>query len=207
MAGPQQPNNQLWDNSAMHIYQWAQNRQANIRRAFAMKGGWEAWLQVELGLNLANEQYTTNVQREQLVYNGAQRADIVIDSRLPIGGAHFVMHRTIIELKCESQYQDCILNNNVPQLLNGLPQAALVPAAGFPNGIPSIANRLKRDVDKRQHVPGGNGTQFAVIGFSNTPEARSWAVQQYNQNPNNSFQPMLVDNQNLLMWYWSVYVP
>ena len=184
------------DAYAMHIYQWAQAKQLDITRAFAMKGGWEGWLQVELGLYLAKQQYILGVDREKHVFDNAnQKADLYITSNPPAGP-----HKIVIELKCESQYQDCQWQNNTPVLNGGLPVPRMVQG-----GMPSIAGRLQQELVgiqaiAQQYKP----CQVACIGFSNTQGARQYATA--GQQAGHPQFLALGLGGNLMMCYWTVNV-
>lgn len=81
------------------IYQLVHRRGNDIRKAFWLKGGWEGWLQVELCLWLTQAGFY--VEREVRVFkNPQQAADMVVQHKNFRGAA------IIIELKCESWYQD-----------------------------------------------------------------------------------------------------
>lgn len=83
-----------------------------IEKAWALQGGWEGWLQVELGVALAGPATTMGgktliARREVAAYRDSplslskKRADLVIDEEDARGT---VMHRVLLEIKCESLY-------------------------------------------------------------------------------------------------------
>ena len=81
------------------IYKWVHKRCSDIRNAFWMRGGWEGWLQVELGLWLMEAGFA--VEREMHVFkNARQAADMIVRHE------NFEGATIIIELKCEGWFQD-----------------------------------------------------------------------------------------------------
>jgi hypothetical protein len=86
-----------------------------IRGAYSQKGGWEPWLQVELGLglqsinwaNVEGYQDVTNlkVEREYYAWEDKEKVDIRLD--YDRGDQNSKVHwQELIELKCASERQD-----------------------------------------------------------------------------------------------------
>lgn len=150
---------------AFCIYAWAQKRRNDIKSAFNMKGGWEGWLQVELGLWL--QQNGFEVKREERVFkNPLQAADMIVTSRNPQGGDPV---HTIVELKCEGLFQDFVMNK-------------LEPDESRQKGTkPNFATRMEKDLEKIGYV-GSNirdeyrGISYCCIGFSLTFDARDYVL-------------------------------
>ena len=151
---------------AFNIYAWAQEKHRDIKAAFNMKGGWEGWLQVELGLWL--EQKGFEVEREQHVFkNTRQAADMIVTSPNSQGKDPV---RTIVELKCESLFQDLVMNQSEPD----------ESKQNFQKD-PGFATRIKKDLEKFRDM-GSNirdeyrGVFYCCIGFSLTFEARDYVL-------------------------------
>lgn len=152
------------------IYRWAQEKRGEIEQAFSMKGGWEGWLQVELGLRLQRE--GIRVEREQHVFSDSSKkaTDMVFTTLSTRLGEPPV--RTIVELKCESLLQDCRLDGQ------GRPVAQLVEGTSKP----FFARRIEADLNKIG-VSGENlrneyqGCHFLIIGFSISQQARDYLLQ------------------------------
>ncbi|MCJ1459667.1 hypothetical protein MMC28_010046 [Mycoblastus sanguinarius] len=172
--------NPILANSAMYIYLWAQDNHVRIRRAFAMKGGWEHWLQVELGIKLANEPFIKNIEREKHVYNtSGQAADLFITTTLNEG-----LHQTMIELKSKTG------TNNIPTFANRLRKEL--------DGIEDIADGHK---PCQVACIGFSNTPEA--------RAYASAQQTHGQNAGSKdhFQVLSLfpadQNDDLTMWYWT----
>lgn len=133
-----------------------------IEQAFRMKGGWEGWLQVELGLQLEATGQAI-VEREQHVYkNNLQKTDMVITS---LGSQPPI--RTIVEFKCESLAQDCVLD------------AQGQPVATNAKGKPHFAGRIEDDLAKvgkfgKNLLDEYDNCWYLCIGFSFSPQAREY---------------------------------
>ncbi|KAJ3730494.1 hypothetical protein EV361DRAFT_550522 [Lentinula raphanica] len=84
------------------IADWGDANHDKIYAAYAQKGGWEGWVQVELAIHLGKHfggQGQSLTSREQYVYNGTnQKCDLLIETA-KYNGEHFV---NMFELKCES---------------------------------------------------------------------------------------------------------
>lgn len=73
------------------IHDWAQER-AEQTKAFQffwpLKGGWEAWIQVDLTAYAISQDSTIDILREQLIFNSEERVDILVNNleegQLPI---------------------------------------------------------------------------------------------------------------------------
>lgn len=108
------------------IQQWAGDNTEKIVKAYAQKGGWEGWAQVEIATMLAdrfrrvlqsgslmdravNRERSYVVNREVNIYEGPNgeksqlRADIVVQIKDAAGK---LVQTVIIELKCEGYYND-----------------------------------------------------------------------------------------------------
>ena len=137
------------------IRNWAQDNVDKISRAYALKGGWEGWAQVEIALlledHLAHLGRGLNIEsmtasREVAVYqNPRQFADLVI-------GVHHgrAQDHIIVELKCESQFN----------------------ATNFITGIMNDLAKIEDGI-KPEYQP---AMRF-VYGIGKTPEGVSQGVQ------------------------------
>ena len=147
-------------NTAAEIYWWAKSKRNEIEQAFHMKGGWEAWFQVELALWLKNKEGVASVVREQHVYSDESLAvDLMVTTTENV--------RNMIELKCESVNQDCKLKDSQyisKNAFRGVKYASPL--------IPSIAKRLEVECGRSDKVAVANRPyQYTVIGVSLTKEA------------------------------------
>jgi hypothetical protein len=88
------------------ILQWAKNQKAIIRQLFLQKGGWEGWAQCEIARELqrAFPSNATTIVRENDEAYVAQALRCDISITMPGKTA------AIIELKCESLFQDARAN-------------------------------------------------------------------------------------------------
>ena len=148
-----------------NIYKWAQSKRGEIEKAFRMKGGWEGWLQVELGLLLAND--GREVEREQHVFTtSSQEADLVIKTAPARAGDP--KSCTIIELKCEGINQDC--TGSLDAQGHAISRSTIT-------GKPYFARRIEGDLakfgtDGKNIKPDYAGCHYLCIGFSLSPQAR-----------------------------------
>jgi hypothetical protein len=155
------------------LFRWAnENKIKYVNEAFRLKGGWEGWLrwlQVELALWLQTQsEEGTLVHREQHVYKDHKQAVdvLVVEGRF----------RNIIELKCESVYQDCRIpaQDDVLAQSNDLPEAKWVSRSRRDQHteIPSFAKQLEGDWGKRESVAKHyRPCQYTELGISLTKEA------------------------------------
>ncbi|KAL1859775.1 hypothetical protein Daus18300_009365 [Diaporthe australafricana] len=79
-----------------------------VARMHAFKGGWEAWLQVELTLALQDDLrgkqgllQHTHTREDTAYHDSAQRVDVLVTSEIPGGQSKWT---NTIELKCESKF-------------------------------------------------------------------------------------------------------
>jgi hypothetical protein len=82
-----------------------------IARAYGSRGGWEKWLQTELGGAITEMDPTYDVSREQPVYkNARETVDFVFNGPFKENPSLSIDQNTIlIELKCQSLYTDADL--------------------------------------------------------------------------------------------------
>lgn len=87
------------DNILAIISGWAIPMYPSLRQIYLQKGGWEGWMQVNIALALTQGFPNTKTYREQSVWDGSnERVDLLL---LSAGEP-----TQIVELKCESFYQD-----------------------------------------------------------------------------------------------------
>lgn len=169
------------------IYGWAHTKYSAIQSAFHMKGGWEGWLQVELALWL--QQNGFEVEREKHVFNNPlEAADLVVTSPNPQGGYPV---RTIVELKCESLYQDFNMSPSEPN------------ESRQKEKTPGFATRIEKDFgkfgDKGSNIRDEyRGSFYCCIGFSLFFDARDYVL----GSPETSFVAISTDQlaQHAARW-------
>ncbi|KAF7508645.1 hypothetical protein GJ744_009037 [Endocarpon pusillum] len=182
--------------TAQDIYYWAKSKRNEIELAFNMKGGWEAWLQVELALWLGTKPNVASVMREQHVYtDGSQAVDLIVTNTNDV--------RNMIELKCESINQDCnIINGQVVSKKSYRGVNYVSPK------IPSIAKRLEVECNRKDKVaPSNQPYQYTVIGMSLTQEAHDFVNAEHDSN-RLYFLPLTAQKlggapDNFCLWYKS----
>jgi hypothetical protein len=82
------------------VQNWYTQQRFKILQIYQQKGGWEGWAQVELANGLSTLADCT-CQREIMVYaNNQKRADLLLTSKISTDP------RQVMELKCESLFQD-----------------------------------------------------------------------------------------------------
>ncbi|OBT54824.1 hypothetical protein VE04_05699 [Pseudogymnoascus sp. 24MN13] len=87
------------DNILAIIGGWAIPMYPTLRQIYPQKGGWEGWMQVNIALGLTQGFPDTKTYREQSVWDGSNER---VDLLLLCDGEP----TQIVELKCESFYQD-----------------------------------------------------------------------------------------------------
>lgn len=60
--------------------QWAQARNQQFRFNWPVKGGWESWVQVDLTAYLLAQESTLEILREQRIYTGLQKVDLLLNT-------------------------------------------------------------------------------------------------------------------------------
>ena len=177
MANPHTHHSGIDLENPYNIYKWVQSKRGEIEKAFLMKGGWEGWLQVELGLLLASDGRSI-VEREQHVFTDKSRAaDLVLRTLAARAGAPDTY--TIIELKCEGVKQDCTGSFD--------PQGHPIASKSKKDGKPYFAHRIEADLakfgtDGRNIKPEYAGCDYLCIGFSLSPDARDYLKNTHVQN-------------------------
>jgi hypothetical protein len=76
------------------VFAWVRDNGERARRVQLLEWGWEWWLQAELAGNLLAQDSTRDVRREQLVFDGKQRSDLLLNGSSNVPG-----ERIIVELK------------------------------------------------------------------------------------------------------------
>lgn len=76
------------------VFDWMRENGDRAQRVQLLDWGWEWWLQAELAGNLRARDSTLDVQREQLVFDGKQRSDLLLNGFSTVPG-----DRIIVELK------------------------------------------------------------------------------------------------------------
>ncbi|MEV8320118.1 hypothetical protein AB0Q95_38815 [Streptomyces sp. NPDC059900] len=76
------------------VFTWMYENGARAERVQLLDWGWEGWLQAELAGNLRAYDSTLDVRREQLVFDGKQRTDLMLNASSAVPG-----QRIIVELK------------------------------------------------------------------------------------------------------------
>lgn len=166
--------------SVSQIHQWARSKRAEIGRAFSMKGGWEAWLQVELAFYLEDKYGPGSVVREQHVYSdGSLAVDLFVTT--PDGT------RSLFELKCESVNQDCRFNKGEMVLENGQPVSKHTHRGPHSTGplIPAFAKRMELELERMEMIAAAcRPCQCTVLGISLTREALDFAEAEKDRDDN-----------------------
>ena len=193
------------------IFQWAQSKRGEIERAFRMKGGWEAWLQVELALWLEEQADTASIVREQHVYSDSSLAvDLLVKTT---SGT-----RSMFELKCESVNQDCRFNQDGEiVLVNGQPVSKGTHRGPGSTGpmIPAFAKRLEQELEPESKIAAANRPcQYTVLGISLTRDALDFAAAEKARD-DRYFMPITArtirgaeadPRDTFVLWYKSVVV-
>lgn len=92
------------------VEEWARARGGSFHRNWPVKGGWEAWIQVDLTAFLLEQNDTYDVLREQNVYtNALARCDLLVNPTDPAPA------RLVVELKAESLENHARLGGGVEQ--------------------------------------------------------------------------------------------
>ncbi|MFC8131890.1 hypothetical protein [Streptomyces sp. NPDC057302] len=76
------------------VFAWMRENGARAQRVQLLDWGWEWWLQAELAGNLRAYDSTLDVRREQFVFDGKQRSDLLLNGSSTVPG-----ERIIVELK------------------------------------------------------------------------------------------------------------
>jgi hypothetical protein len=129
----------------MHLIEaFVKANSERIARAYGSRGGWEKWLQTELGGAITDEDSTYEVSREQPVYkNSRETVDFLFNGPFKENPHVSIGQNTIlIELKCQSLYSDADLKTlmlgDMTKLsksnLNDQYQAALHPPQRYAIG-------------------------------------------------------------------------
>lgn len=122
-----------------------------IARAYGSRGGWEKWLQTELGGAITDKDQTYEVSREQSVYkNSRETVDFVFNGPFKENPNVKIDQNTVlIELKCQSLYTDVDLKTlmlgDVAKLsksnLNDKYQAAPSPPQRYALGVSLVERK------------------------------------------------------------------
>lgn len=76
------------------VFDWIKENGARAERVQLLDWGWEWWLQAELAGNLRARNSLLDVRREQYVFDGQQRSDLLLNGSSAVPG-----ERIIVELK------------------------------------------------------------------------------------------------------------
>ncbi|MFI7388123.1 hypothetical protein [Streptomyces sp. NPDC049813] len=98
------------------VFNWIRENGARAQRVQLLDWGWEWWLQAELAGNLRAQDSTLDVLREQYVYEGQQRTDLVLNGSSPVN------QRIIVELKTlrATEYQKAAFVKEIETDVNKL---------------------------------------------------------------------------------------
>lgn len=89
--------------------QWAQERNAQFKFNWPVKGGWEGWIQVDLTGYILARDSTAEILREQRIFpNSKKRVDLLLNTTAELD------HLIPVEIKAES------LENPAYNFLNGI---------------------------------------------------------------------------------------
>jgi len=153
---------------------------SEIEAAYALKGGWEGWAQVELAIYLKGKCKGCTIEREMAVYahNSKLLADLVIT---PAAGQAMDLDNTaIIELKCRNvRHQDFVQK--------------------VETDLAKIDNELVAPYDKVHGV-----IKVVAIGTGNADENAAFDKKHTMQQVKLDAK---VDGKNMILWYTGFDVP